>query len=310
MRVRCRGGGDTSSVISALRSYAPSAVDDATQPAVEGDAEFDLQLLQQNLTTSTFAWTAATVRSIPSTQTLLLDPAIAKSLPHGFVLFADEQTAGIGRSNNAWESPAGCLMLSAKLHCPRDTPAPMVQYVVSIAAAQAGNEAAADASVDCRLKWPNDVLLHKQKLAGVLTAVDHSSGSVVVGLGMNVRNETAFGTSLKQHVHRSLEPNELIAARLLNRTEALLHQLERDGWRSVEPVYLRMWLHSGQRVRVKRGASPGSGTAAAGEVDVTIRGLTDNGYLLAVDDRTGTRHELHPEGTSLDIYAGLVTRKG
>ncbi len=42
-----------------------------------------------------------------------------------------------------------------------------------------------------------------------------------------------------------------------------------------------------------------------------MRGLTDTGYLAADDDdaSSGARYELHPDGNSLDFFAGLIARK-
>jgi biotin---protein ligase len=95
-------------------------------------------------------------------------------------------------------------------------------------------------------------------------------------------------------------------------------------------AYLATWLHTGQAVTVadppdvtapvdRRGGGGGSGGSSPststtpprpppGAV-VTITGLAPSGYLLAVDDRTGTSYELHPDGNSLDFFQGLVRRK-
>jgi biotin-[acetyl-CoA-carboxylase] ligase BirA-like protein len=303
-RVRVRATADsTQTLVTTLAGIVEAVADDSTEAFNSSiDSAFNLSTLQSNLTSSYLGKSAASTKSISSTHTTLVDHA--RKLPAGFVLLADEQTAGIGRLNNTWESPTGCLMLSAKLPLPSSSPQ-FMQYLVSIAIAQAASESLNNA-IDTRLKWPNDVLLRKHKLAGVLTSV--ASDGIIIGFGLNVRNKPSIGTSLKDHVlpEQTLEPNEVLAARVLSRTEALLHQMQRDGWQSIEPVYLRMWLHSGQRVRINTNQSSSGGRAG---VDVTIRGLTDSGYLLAVEDKTGSRHELHPAGTSLDLDNATLTSK-
>jgi biotin--protein ligase len=44
------------------------------------------------------------------------------------------------------------------------------------------------------------------------------------------------------------------------------------------------------------------------KTEVTVRGLTKSGYLLA-DDAFGARFELHPDGNSFDFFQGLVRKK-
>ena len=59
----------------------------------------------------------------------------------------------------------------------------------------------------CGLKWPNDVLLDGQKLAGILAARSGRTGNVVVGLGVNVTWAPAGAASLDGVV----SPRDLLA---------------------------------------------------------------------------------------------------
>lgn len=78
--------------------------------------------------------------------------------------------------------------------------------------------------------------------------------------------------------------------------------MEEQGWSAIEPVYLDLWLHSGEKLSVA--LSPDG----ARQVDVVVRGLTESGFLLAVDN-DNNRHELHPDGSHLDLDKGFVSRK-
>ena len=73
--------------------------------------------------------------------------------------------------------------------------------------------------------------------------------------------------------------------------------------------------------RGRRGARTGGGGAAAaaaagagagiggnGRVRLTIAGLSESGFLLAIDS-SGGRWELTPDGNSLDMLVGLIRRK-
>ena len=108
--------------------------------------------------------------------------------PHGSVYFADEQLAGRGRADHAWQSAVGeGLYVSVLLRPP--VPAarlPLLPLVAGLAAAEA-IRAVSSLTVD--LRWPNDVLIGPRKAVGILVEAKTSGGAadfVVVGIGVNV----------------------------------------------------------------------------------------------------------------------------
>ena len=120
------------------------------------------------------------VESCESTQ-LLVDT----SLPEGALVVADHQTAGRGRLGHSWEAPPGtALLCSLLLKPPPERTAPELSLVAGIAVADT-IERAVDLSV--QLKWPNDVMLRRRKVAGCLA--EARDGAVVLGVGINV-NQT------------------------------------------------------------------------------------------------------------------------
>jgi BirA family transcriptional regulator, biotin operon repressor / biotin---[acetyl-CoA-carboxylase] ligase len=115
-----------------------------------------------------------------STQ-LLLEP----SLPEGAVAVCDEQTAGRGRLGRSWEAPGGTALLCSVLLRPSGEHVPAELSLV-------GGMAAADAiertlGLAVQIKWPNDVMVNRRKVAGVLAEL--RDGAVVLGIGVNV-NQT------------------------------------------------------------------------------------------------------------------------
>ena len=116
-----------------------------------------------------------------STQQLLLD----SGLPEGAVAATDHQTGGRGRLGRMWEEPAGSsVLVSVLLHPPPERRLPELSLVAALAVAETVELAVVLAA---QVKWPNDVMLNRRKVAGILSEL--SDGTVVVGIGINV-NQT------------------------------------------------------------------------------------------------------------------------
>jgi len=104
--------------------------------------------------------------------------------PGGFVITADEQTAGRGRRGNAWFAPPGsCLLYSALVRPFAADRSPLLPLAVPLAVCEA---AEAVAPVRCQVKWPNDIWVDERKVAGVLAEARPDEGWAVVGVGLNV----------------------------------------------------------------------------------------------------------------------------
>lgn len=125
--------------------------------------------------------------SIDSTNTRARELA-RQGAPHGTVLIADRQTGGRGRRGRSFHSPAGVgIYMSAilRFHC-----APQEIMHLTCAAAVAMCEAVESATgLRPGIKWTNDLVLGKRKIAGILTELGFGSGGTVdfavIGIGMN-----------------------------------------------------------------------------------------------------------------------------
>ena len=101
---------------------------------------------------------------------------------HASAVAARTQTAGRGRRGHTWESPRGNLYLSVVLR-------PQVSLARLSGLAAACGLGVADVLRQAQLKWPNDLLAHGRKLAGILieTTRDVDDRLVAVcGVGVNV----------------------------------------------------------------------------------------------------------------------------
>ncbi|HET7683137.1 MAG TPA: biotin--[acetyl-CoA-carboxylase] ligase [Marmoricola sp.] len=131
------------------------------------------------------SWTVRLLAEAASTNVL----AAADARP-GLVVVADHQTAGRGRLDRSWETPAGVALTFSAVVDPGlpDARWPLLPLAVAVAVAQAVRRSA---GVSPELKWPNDVLVDGRKLAGILLErvgppARGSRPLAVVGIGLNV----------------------------------------------------------------------------------------------------------------------------
>jgi biotin-(acetyl-CoA carboxylase) ligase len=103
---------------------------------------------------------------VESTQAAAFDLA-AEGAVDRTVVVADHQLAGRGRRGRTWTDAPGTSLLASILIRPRVTPPLLGTF--SIAAGVAVVEALRRVTgIEARLKWPNDVLVHGRKVAGIL----------------------------------------------------------------------------------------------------------------------------------------------
>ncbi|HEY7197116.1 MAG TPA: biotin--[acetyl-CoA-carboxylase] ligase [Gaiellaceae bacterium] len=111
----------------------------------------------------------------------LLDPG----LDEGAVAVCDEQTGGRGRLDRGWSAPPGtAILMSVLLRPPEERPLPEISLVAGVAVSLTVERAT---GLTAQIKWPNDVMLNRRKVAGILA--EAQGGTVVLGIGLNV-NQT------------------------------------------------------------------------------------------------------------------------
>ena len=160
-----------------------------------------------------------------STQLLL----IGSGLPEGAAATAEHQTSGRGRHGRRWETPPGtAVLVSLMLHPPAERHLPELSLVAALAVAEAVEGAT---ELTAQVKWPNDVMLNRRKVAGMIAEL--ADGAVVVGMGINVnqtRDELPLEAPTEPGSLRTVTGTMHDRAALLG---SLLFRLERiyDGWR-------------------------------------------------------------------------------
>lgn len=110
----------------------------------------------------------------------------------GVWFLAHEQTGARGRQNRFWHSPKGNFYSSLLLVDPAPlSRVPQLCFVTALAIHEALSSLLIQAydHPPLRLKWPNDVLIGREKIAGILIETRHvgetQSLCVVIGIGIN-----------------------------------------------------------------------------------------------------------------------------
>ena len=125
--------------------------------------------------------------------------------PAGTLVYAEEQTEGRGRLGRSWFSPPRSGLYSSLILRPGQQRKywPLLTHAASIALADTLKALSDCMPVPCPLdvdlKWPNDVLLARKKVAGILLETTEAEGenhALVLGLGINVHKES-YPESLK-----------------------------------------------------------------------------------------------------------------
>lgn len=226
-------------------------------------------------------WDVRRFPELPSTNDWLLERA-RDGAPAGVVALADYQSAGRGRLGRRWEAPPGCCLLVSVLLRPVAPVTELFSCTAAVALA-ASRACSRVAGVEPGVKWPNDLVIDDEKLAGILAESDEAapggrrlSIAVVVGIGCNVNWAPPDATSLAAHARVRVERDALFDA-ILDDLAGRVALLDTDRGRRATVGELRdRCVTLGRKVRVETaGAPPLLGVA---------RTLDDDGRLVVETD--------------------------
>ncbi len=216
-----------------------------------------------------------------------------------FLVLAETQTGGRGRRGRCWESPEGTSISMSLLLRPDilTDRASMLTLVMGLSVVEALQQ---ELGVHTAIKWPNDVVLNKKKLVGILTemglkgmAIDY----IVIGVGINVsvvdfpKELEDKATSLQLECGYTVEREQLITAVLRCFDKNYQEFLKTQDLTGLRTRYESVMANQNQMVKVLELGHEYEGKAI---------GINNRGELLVERE----------DGSVEAVYAGEVSVRG
>lgn len=208
-----------------------------------------------------------------------------------FVIWAKHQTEGKGRENRQWlDSPGSSLTFSVLLRPSDEEKNNLNRFTVLGALALCDLlENAFDLTAE--IKWPNDVLIHRKKICGILSEVKWIANvptALVLGIGINLGNK-AFGQAGElRFPATSLEAEGFPQVDALSLLEGLLYSLNQRRKRLSDDGIIQDWndrlAFRSEFVPIKQ---------YQGKTEMLCPEKINLDGSLSVHDQSGTRFQLH-----------------
>jgi BirA family biotin operon repressor/biotin-[acetyl-CoA-carboxylase] ligase len=196
---------------------------------------------------------------LPSTNTFALERAKEHAYP-ATVILADKQTAGRGRLNRSWFSPAESNIYGSLLFFHDITIQDLgwIPLMAGVAIAQALEK---ETGICIYLKWPNDLLIKDRKVGGILCEAfnnEQKNKCVVIGFGINVNlSQSEFpqdlqnsATSLQIQCLRPVD-REVLSMQIITSLEKGWEDLTTKGHKSWQIEYKNRCATIGQTIQVQ-----------------------------------------------------------
>jgi BirA family transcriptional regulator, biotin operon repressor / biotin---[acetyl-CoA-carboxylase] ligase len=198
------------------------------------------------------------------------------------VFVADQQTAGRGRPGKSWTSPPGGLWFSCLW--PTVVPAFRSQGAPLLAGLAVAQVIEREVGLSCQIKWPNDLLVRNDKLAGILCELDTQArlATLIIGIGVNsnfsaglIARQLGYPvTTLLDELGHEVDNQALLAEIVGTLVEGLV-AYELSGFGPLVPAINDRLAWLGSPVTL-------SGSEAAGPVKGTLLGIDEWGRV-AID---------------------------
>jgi BirA family biotin operon repressor/biotin-[acetyl-CoA-carboxylase] ligase len=175
-----------------------------------------------SLSTRIFGREIHVFEEVGSTQDIARTMVVSGS-PEGTIIVANTQKEGRGRLGREWVSPEGGLWFSLVLIPPFG---PEIAMWITLLSAISVVEGIKNITgLMAQIKWPNDILIHDKKVAGILTEMSSHQVAIryiVLGIGINVNipvERLPEGATSIQHEIHMYVPLEKLMGEILQDLE-------------------------------------------------------------------------------------------
>lgn len=197
-------------------------------------------------------------KNLISTNSFALELA-EKQAPEWTVVVAEQQQQGQGRMDRVWESEHGGLWFSVILRPQLNSElAPQATLLAAVAVAKALRGLYATSAVV--IKWPNDLLIGKKKVCGILSELRLTAQGeidyLVVGIGVNVlqnnfsKNIQATASSLLLETGKK-QTCAIVLDRILQCLQEYYQEWLANGFENLRALWLQYNCTLGNFITVK-----------------------------------------------------------
>lgn len=168
--------------------------------------------------------------------------------PEGTVVAAHYQRAGRGQRENGWQALSGMNITLSVILYPSFLELREQHFLYKIAALACYDTIAGfidSGQYDIKIKWPNDILVNRRKICGILIEnqlFEQSIQSAVLGIGLNV-NQTEFSglstaSSLKLIRNQDMDL-QILRSKLCRHLNQWYLKLRQKDWNVIQDRYLQ-----------------------------------------------------------------------
>jgi len=198
------------------------------------------------------------LHEVESTNTYAMNLLRNVNTIEGTVVYTDNQTHGRGQRGAVWTSKIGqniTLSVVLKPHFLSINDTYYLSKISALAVYDVLTEILSSSQYDIKIKWPNDILVNKQKIAGILIENNFATNSIqhsVMGVGLNV-NQDEFGdfertaTSLKLVLNKDFDRNEVMRL-LFSKLEKWYFKLKEQKHELIDASYLNVLFGVNQTI--------------------------------------------------------------
>jgi len=204
----------------------------------------------------------------------------AANLPEWAVVTAEYQTGGRGRHGRAWVAPKGKNLCFNVLLPAENLKPEFYAPTTQIAAITLANMLRKN-GIDAKIKWPNDILVNKQKICGIISELLSHATKISLGIGLNVNTESFAGldrpaTSMFIEKGKTFDRDVLLQEFLANFKENF-ELLCKEGLVPFIEEWRKMGCFIGDKAKISEGGTVLEGIIEAVQNDGSLLFRTENG---------------------------------